>query len=418
MMSESFERKLRKLGVVKGVEGLERPPLIPKKTGPEPQDTLLPGREVETEYGTFWLDKRVFEPDFQHGTYQLSRLNFVREDQLGLFGVSHLGLTPAFVDTETTGLAGGAGTLAFLVGIGIWEGNALTIHLVFMRNPDEEEAALRYVAEVLDPCTGLVTFNGRAFDLPLLQTRFILNRLDPSWMDLPHLDLLPVARRLWRDYLPSRRLGEIEASILGIQRTEEDLPSYLIPYFYRQYLETGDTTEMRRVMYHNVIDVLSLVSLLIHVSDMVSQPEAMNLAAAEWAGVGSVFYQAGFTQRALDAWECALSSSHAGDLPESCTSRLYKEIGVYYKRRIQWDRALHVWDMWHQTVPHEVEPLIEQAKYYEWTAGDHTRALQITELAIKRVENHYEELEGLRVLEDLLHRRKRLTLKLVGGKEE
>ena len=198
------------------------------------------------EYGTFWLDKRVYKPGFQHGTYTLSQLIAAEDDCLPIFGVPSLGASPAFIDTETTGLVGGAGTIAFLIGIGVWEKSSFVLHLVFIRNPDEEAAALQYVADVLESCSGLVTFNGRAFDLPIMQTRFIINRLIPNWLDTPHLDLLAVARRLWRDHLPSRRLGEIEEKILGITRTEEDLPSYLIPFFYRQYLENGETAEKHR----------------------------------------------------------------------------------------------------------------------------------------------------------------------------
>ena len=304
-MTDDLQRKLRKLGVVKGTQGLEKPPAF--QPAHQTQMTPLPGREITSEYGSFWLDKRVYNPDFIHGTYKFSRMSGLREDSLALLGVPDLGSHPAFVDTETTGLAGGSGTIAFLIGIGVWEDDAFVLHLIFIRNPEEEEAALRYAAEVLRSCTGLVTYNGRTFDLPLLQTRFILNRLRPEWMDSPHLDLLTVARRLWRDHLPSRRLGEIEQNILGITRTDEDLPSFLIPYYYRQYLETGDTTEMRRILYHNVIDILSLVSLLIHVVGMVEEPESMTLAAAEWAGVGTLFFQAGSDQQALNAWNRALA---------------------------------------------------------------------------------------------------------------
>jgi uncharacterized protein YprB with RNaseH-like and TPR domain len=409
-MSDALHRKLKRLGVVKGAQELQKPPevrvpSVPSETRP------LPGQEMQMEYGTFWLDKRVYTPGYQHGNYALSQLEAVEDNYLPVFGVPSLGASPAFIDTETTGLVGGAGTIAFLIGIGVWEKSSFVLHLVFIRNPDEEAAALQYVADVLESCSGLVTFNGRSFDLPIMQTRFIINRLIPNWLDYPHLDLLAVARRLWRDHLPSRRLGEIEEKVLGISRTEEDLPSYLIPFFYRQYLETGQTAEMRRVMYHNEIDILSLVTLLLHVTRMVSQPEEMNLAPAEWAGVGDVFFKSGAEHEALGAWEQALGSL-PGALPASCTSRLCSNMGLYYKRRVRWDKAIALWDTWVENVPHAVKPLVEKAKYYEWTARNAEQALRMTENAISRVEQHFEGLSQEKRLKALLHRKNRLTLKL------
>ena len=393
-MSDALERKLRRLGVVKGVKELRKTPPKPKRQPIVNKSGSLPGREINTEYGTFWLDKREYDAGFEHGTYNFSRMIEVGGQDLSIFGVSDLGSSPAFVDTETTGLAGGAGTIAFLVGIGVWKVDKFIIHLVFIRNPDEEHAAMHYVADVLDHCTGLVTYNGRSFDLPLLQTRFILNRMVPNWLDLPHLDLLMVARRLWRDHLPSRRLGEIEGKILSITRTDEDLPSFLIPFYYRQYLETGDTTQMRKVIYHNVIDILSLVSLLIHVT-----------------GVGTVYFKGGSEVQALEAWERAISNQD-DMLPDACTSRLCGNMAVFYKRRVMWDKALQIWDVWTSQVPNAVKPLVEKAKYYEWTDSNVMKALDVTEIAISRVERFYDGHSREKIMGDLLHRKHRLEHKL------
>jgi uncharacterized protein YprB with RNaseH-like and TPR domain len=414
-MSNDLQRKLRRLGVVKGAEGLEKSVKLPQ---PDLPDALLslPGKEVRTAYGSFWLDQRIYTQEHEHGLYTLGTLQSIVQNDMSVFGVNSLGSTPAFIDTETTGLAGGAGTIAFLIGIGVWEQPAFTLHLVFVRNPDEEEPALRYVAEVLNKCTGLVTFNGRTFDLPIIESRFILNRLIPEWYDKPHLDLLAVARQLWRDHLPSRRLGELEEKILGIVRTDEDIPSYLIPYYYRQYLETGQTAEMRQVMYHNEVDILSLVTLLVHVINMVSAPEEMELAATEWAGLGNVLFTAGSKKEAITAWEKALS--HLPDnLPADTASRLCNKVGLYYKRRISWDKALQIWDTWVENVPDAVNPLVEKAKYYEWTASSVEQALTMTESAIHRVLEHYEETAGERLMQDLLHRKERLLLKLKTNSE-
>ena len=230
----------------------------------------MPGAEIATEHGALWVEQRTYPGEHRHGSYPLAALAKLSAEAPALLGTPELGAHPAFLDTETTGLSGGAGTLAFLIGVGVWRDDHLALHLIFMRDPAEEPAALRYLAEILATATGLVTFNGLGFDVPILESRFVLNRLSPGWMALPHLDLLPVARQLWRDHLPSRRLIALEEEILAVARAETDLPSWMIPGLYRQYLRTGDAREMARIFYHNRVDVLSFVTLLAHTGRMLT----------------------------------------------------------------------------------------------------------------------------------------------------
>ncbi len=352
-----------------------------------------------------------------HGRYTLGEVECLPAAGLALFGVPTLGVHPAFLDTETTGLAGGAGTLVFLTGIGVWENPALTLHLVFLRSPDEEPAAMHYIADVLAGVTGLVSFNGAGFDLPLLETRFILNRMAPRWRALPHLDLLTVARQLWRDHLESRRLGVLETEILHVQRTEADVDSALIPWLYRQYLDSGNPAAMARVFYHNRIDVLSLVSLLVHVTRMVTSPEQMALAPGEWAGVGRVFDHAGREAEAFKAWEQALLQE-TGTLDENTAARLWCEMALRHKRCGAWERAFALWDTWANCHPLAVEPLVECAKYYEWTAGDLPAALSATDAALRRAARHPQNLKRAELLAELWHRRDRLERKLANGRTE
>jgi non-canonical purine NTP pyrophosphatase (RdgB/HAM1 family) len=392
-MDDGLRRRLRRLGVVQGLGGLKPSPLdeqVPPETRPtegqrdDARAAGLPGGVMQTPHGPFWLLRRTYPAAVVHGSHAFGDLDRIDTEALALMKVPDLGPRPAFLDTETTGLAGGAGTLAFLVGAGVWEGDALVLHLIFMRTPEEELAALHYLTEVLAGATGLVTFNGRGFDVPILESRYILNRLVPTALALPHLDLLAVARQLWRDHLPSRRLGVLETEILQVERTEQDLDSGLIPYLYRQYLETGETFEMRRVFYHNEIDVLSLASLLVHVAQMVVAPEALPLAPGEWAGVGRIYDRAGREAEALAAWRRALAEE--GDaLDAVCAARLWTEMGLRHKRRGAWEEALSIWDAWMAADPHTIAPLEEEAKYYEWTAHSLEAALACTESALERV---------------------------------
>ena len=137
--------------------------------------------------------------------------------------------------------------------------DTFVVRQFFMRHPGEERAQLHLLEEALAPCTGIVSFNGRGFDLPMLQNRFILARRPFPWIRLPHFDLLPASRRVWRGRLESCRLGSLEEHILGVRRSEEDVPGYLIPDIYRQYYLSGVVTDMLvRVFYHNLIDITSM----------------------------------------------------------------------------------------------------------------------------------------------------------------
>lgn len=416
-MDDKFRQQLQRLGVVKGLKALQpAPPMSPAEPSRQ-SSAALPGDELLTPHGPVWVEKRVYPAFHPHGRYALGEMQHLSTEGLALFGVPGLGARPAFLDTETTGLAGGAGTLVFLTGIGVWEDDHLTLHLVFLRSPDEEPAAMHYIEDVLDNATGIVSFNGAGFDLPLLETRFILNRMAPRWRALPHLDLLTVGRQLWRDHLESRRLGMLETAILRVQRAEVDIESALIPWLYRQYLDTGDTSDMVRVFYHNRIDVLSLVSLLVHVTRMVTSPEQMALAPGEWAGVGRVFDRAGREAEAFTAWERALAQE-SGTLDEDTAARLWCEMALRHKRRAAWERAFALWDDWATSQPLAVEPLVERAKYYEWTACDLRAALAETDAALLRVERHPKGLKRTELLGELRHRKERLEHKLANVHNE
>ena len=149
----------------------------------------------------------------------------------------------AFLDTETSGLAGGAGTFAFMVGIGMFEGEGddtvYVVRQVFMRSPAEERALLEVTANLLARCEGLVSFNGRAFDVPLLTTRYALQRQPSPLIGLPHFDLLPAARQRWRLRLPSCALSALERDILEHPRSQEDVPGWLIPSLYSDYARSA-----------------------------------------------------------------------------------------------------------------------------------------------------------------------------------
>ena len=144
-----------------------------------------------------------------------------------------------FIDTETTGLSGGAGTVAFLVGAGYVDGDGFVVEQFLMREYADEPEMIDRLAGLMDQFDCVCTFNGKKFDMPLLEARFIMCRMRQRWREMDNLDLLHPARRAWKLRIGSCRLCRIEAEILGMPR-RDDLPGSEVPGRYFEYLKTGD----------------------------------------------------------------------------------------------------------------------------------------------------------------------------------
>jgi uncharacterized protein len=293
-MNQEAMARLRRLGVVKGTRHLT--PVSRSSSGesvspaparladavpegdPQPLPALLPGLElVETPEGACYVLDRIYPLHHRHGADTLDSLlqqqpaaaaPFCGEPRLSDLDFRDF----LFLDTETTGL-GGAGTLAFMVGVAFFEGDAFVARQYFLRDHGDEPAMLWLINELLAQRPGLITFNGRSFDLPLLDGRFLLNRMVCDICERPHLDLLPPARRLWRQRFDSCALGALEQTLLGLRRSQEDVPGWLIPALYHHYLVSGDGREMARVFYHNRIDLLSMVTLAARITRQLAAPQ-------------------------------------------------------------------------------------------------------------------------------------------------
>src|SRR5690606_37808519 len=173
---------------------------------------------------------------------------------------------------ETTGLSRGTGTYAFLVGVGRFVEGDFRLRQFFMRDYDDEYPMLEALRAELAEAEAIVTFNGRSFDWPLLETRSTMNRL--RLPRLPHLDLLYPARRLWRPIIGGCRLSELEGAVLGLER-HDDVPGYLIPQLYFDFLQTGDATPLTGVLVHNRLDILSMAALVGYVGQAISSPRTL-----------------------------------------------------------------------------------------------------------------------------------------------
>jgi uncharacterized protein YprB with RNaseH-like and TPR domain len=189
-----------------------------------------------------------------------------------------------YVDTETTGL-GGAGAMVFLAGVARFDGSLLRLRQYLLPAPVYEGGLLGGLAEEIASAGALVSYNGKSFDLPLLESRYILSRMTPGWRSLPHLDLLHPNRRLFRGTFDSHRLVHLEAQLLGFER-EIDCPSAEVPMRYFQFQRTSDPTHILPVLRHNAWDILSLVALAAHLAAVCDGREHPLQAAraAEYAG--------------------------------------------------------------------------------------------------------------------------------------
>lgn len=179
----------------------------------------------------------------------------------------HGGQAPALeevllVDTETTGLAGGTGTLAFLVGVGWWEGSELVVRQLFLTAPGREAGLLQALGEWAAPFAVAVTYNGASFDLPLLRTRALMNRRSDPLQHLISWDLLPAARRLWGRSLPDCRQQTVESGACGLLRGDGDIEGARIPEVWREWLAGGAADDLLCVMRHNQRDVSGMAAIL------------------------------------------------------------------------------------------------------------------------------------------------------------
>jgi uncharacterized protein YprB with RNaseH-like and TPR domain len=230
----------------------------------------LPGEPRHTEHGELHLIDAYLEPHHHHGRSPIARVLRVSTERL-----AQLALDPAlegidlqralFLDTETTGLAGGTGTVPFLIGIGWFEDESMRIQQLFLPEMGCEAPMLHWLRERVRHSSCVVSFNGKTFDWPLLRNRFVLNRVRAPELP-PHLDLLHCARRVLRPRLRSVRLVELERKVLGMYR-EDDISGALIPQLYFDYLDGGDVSPMAKVIEHNANDLIALAAL---VSELVS----------------------------------------------------------------------------------------------------------------------------------------------------
>lgn len=373
----NLSERLKALGVRVGAQEVTPRPKHKPKRGIE---QIVAGEVRRTLYGETYLVERLYPVQEPYGSTPLAFLSppavlaaWADTRHLGDFAPEEY----VFFDTETTGLASAGGTYAFLIGAGRFEGDTFRVAQFFLREPGEEAAQLAALSEFAGDAKVWVSFNGRTFDGPLLGTRYTLNRISNPLEGRVHLDLLQLARQLWRERLPSRTLLTLEAKILEAKRSQEDIPGWVIPQLYLDYLTTGDAVLLKSVFYHNEKDVIAMAALLHHISDLLaaplSRPETL---ALDLVGIGKVHEKLGNSKEAVALYSAALGD----DLPHETRCATRRRLSFLHKRAGNWPEALTLWEAAAQEG--EWYACEELAKYYEHRARDLSQALKWTRLAL------------------------------------
>jgi uncharacterized protein YprB with RNaseH-like and TPR domain len=380
-----------------------------KPQSPQPPkfvENLLSGQVVETEQGRHFETEKLHPIDTRHGNIEISTLFELAPDLLNLISS---GAIPdshptrwAFLDTETTGLAGGTGTYAFLIGVGSIDAEGFRVRQFFMRDYSEEASQLAALARYLEPFDVLITYNGKSYDQPLLETRFRMSRARHPFARMQHVDLLYGARRLWKLRMESCKLTHLESQVLGIER-EGDVPGSLIPYIYFEFVRTGRAAKLVPVFHHNVLDIVSLACLTAIVPEAHRAPEKISFRhGADHLGLARWLQQAGRQDEALKLFQRAIDKG----LPDHLLFKTMLELALLHKKQSNETASLQLFtELTESPNPCRARAYEELAKYYEHRERNYAMALEMATSA--RQESDTEEAR---------HREDRLRLRLRGGK--
>lgn len=401
----NLTEKLRLLGV--NVSKRDLPP-VNMATRPVKSNLLsiLNGEYKYNEFGTSF----VIENYFAYGSLEKLEIPKPKEKlhsianwcgDLGI--IEHEPDKLVFIDTETSGLAGGTGTYTFLIGAGKFEEHQFNISQFFLHDPAEESAQLYALETFISGCRTVVTYNGKSFDIPLLNTRFITHGWKPIFSELGHIDLLHLARRLWHDRIPSRTLGNIETNVLGIFRTQEDVPGWMIPQIYFDFLQFGDTIQLKNVQYHNMMDVLSLSLLFNYLIDLINDPYSFVTSDEDFLSLAKFHEEIDNIQIAIALYQKCLDMPI---LPQKRITALDR-LAAIYKRQNNLSNAIPLWEEAAQQ--EHLNAYLELAKYYEHHEHNIFKALQLTNQAIRILERTSNtDLNKIKWLPELEHRQNRL----------
>jgi len=356
---ESLAQQLKNLGVEIG----KAKSLKKRVVSHHPIEAVVSGHFWDVIYGQVFCHEEFYENHHVHGEKPLlpsvpiqTLCQWANASQLSRADLQDF----IFLDTETSGLAGGTGTYAFEVGLGRFTEDGFKLAQFFMRHPGEEPALLAGLTEFMHNMKAVVTYNGKSFDIPLLNTRYTLMGMTSPFENIAHFDLLPLARRLWRIRLESRTLSNVEGQILGVHRSDEEVPGYMIPEMYFDYLKTQDARPLAGIFYHNAIDILSLAALYSHMAFLLHEPHSDQIHHREDVVALARFFESmEDINQAQALYQRALGSNLQEDLHWDTIERY----SFLLKRKGDWEPAIELWEQAARN--NGLYAFEELAKYYE-----------------------------------------------------
>jgi len=370
-------------------------------------EEVVSGKFISTPFGESFIRENYFPKDYRCGEVELFQIfqssaktisNLARDDRLKEIDINKT----VFLDTETTGLAGGAGTYIFLVGVGYFEGDQFCVRQYFMRDYNEERALLSALNELLANFKAVVTYNGKTFDLPLMESRYIMSGMKMSLKDPYHFDLLYPARRLWKRRLENCSLSTVERDILGVIR-DDDVPGHLIPEIYFRYLRTKNARAIKQVFEHNLQDIISLVALVSRMCFLLEDPLNNTEYGMDIFSIGKMFDEEREYEQSTHYYTEALKHN----LAEEEVLEILRLASFAYKRQGKWKEAE---EMWKEIIKRSREfiyyPYEELAKYYEHHLKDYQKAETVVKEALNIEENIF-------LREKLQYRLNRIKCKLL-----
>jgi uncharacterized protein YprB with RNaseH-like and TPR domain len=382
---------------------MEKPPEprpLPAQRAAKGIEEYVEGVLEKNDLGEYFIARQAFPFGRPYGKLRIGDISVADLSPLNLLFPQAALPAPerlVYLDTETTGLAGGTGTCAFLIGIGTLEGTQFVVRQFFLRDYPEEKAMLHALSEILDSFEGLVTYNGKTFDVPLLETRYALARLKSPFTRLLHLDALHPSRRLWKLRLESCKLTDLESAVLGIER-EGDVAGSEIPGIYFDYLRSGDARGLQPVFYHNALDIMTLAAVTVELARAMGDATTLD-SPVDLFSLSRMFEFAGSREQSVETCQRALS----GGLPEESEARALHQLALQYKRQRQHELAVETWlELTRRASPLALEAFEELAIHYEHHQRDPRGAMEFTLAALER----------LRVLSSPLSHAERFTHRL------
>jgi hypothetical protein len=356
-MSDLSER-LRRLGVIKATSL----PAI-KPCANRPLVEILGAREITTLFGEVLLFEDLYHYGYSHGNVIISLEDIFPEfHKLVKINTGDSEIKKhLFIDTETTGLSGGTGTIPFLIGFGYFDQSGFRLGQLILENPINENAQLVEFAKVLQQFENTITFNGKSFDLPLIHTRYALNNIPDPLDRFSHIDLLHLSRKIWKSRLSDRSLNELENHILHYSRSSEEVPGWMIPQIYFDFLKSGDGSQLKNVSYHNAIDVVSMAALYIKINMMLKDSLAEKIIDfSDLFAIGQMYENINESEKALTIYKACFSSK---ELVGFELLNLCKHMAVLYRKQDKWNDAAMYWKI--SAELNDMESCIALAKFNE-----------------------------------------------------